>query len=91
MGWSRSRNIPDSFCYGKRQGAPYLHGKKSAQKLRGKHIFLEHDIDDSRQRQHDDNIVLCPSLLALANMNKTDTARNNTVLLLLSFIIGENK
>ena len=46
--------MPDNFCHGKRQGAPYSHGKKSAQKLRGKHIFLEHDIDD--KREHDSYI-----------------------------------
>ena len=67
-----------------------MHGKKSAQKLRGKHIFLEHDIDDDPDDDND-NIVVCPSLLVVANMIKTNTARNKTVLLLLSFVIGENK
>ena len=39
----------------------------------------------------DDDIVLCASLLVVANMTESDTARINTGLLLLSFIIGENK
>ena len=84
--------MPDNFCKAKGQGAPYLQGKKSAQKLRGKHFFLEHDIDDNTILDDDnDNIVVCPSLLMVTNMNKTDTVRITTGLLLLSFIIGENK
>ena len=84
--------MPDNFWKGKRQGAPYLHGKKSAQKLRGKHIFLEHDIDDNTILDDDnDNIVVCSSLLMVTNMTESDTARINTGFLLLSFIIGENK
>ena len=84
--------MPDNFWKGKGQGVLYLHGKKSAQKLRGKHIFLEHDIDDNTILDDDnDNIVVCSSLLMVTNMTESDTARINTGLLLLSFIIGENK
>ena len=61
MGWCRSLNMPHIFCNGKRQGVPYSHGKKSAQKIQRKHIFLEHDIND--KTIPDDDIVLCPSLL----------------------------
>ena len=50
MWWCRSKSMPDNFWKGKGQGVLYLHGKKSAQKLRGKHIFLEHDIDDKTIR-----------------------------------------